>query len=194
MAKRIIRLTEADLVRLVKKVVKEQFDDIDDDDESEPCIHCAGRGYDYDNDQDCEWCDGTGVRDELHIHKDDVYPKTKWSYSKNMDEQSEEGDDDGLFPDRYIKTLEEWEDEANTRKEFGTGKKPSFCLGSKAKLNTFTNKILHQQGKTGSDGAFKQLQKFIKMTDDSYKKKFYQRLRALFYECDYFDPKERIEK
>ena len=199
MAKRIIRLTESDLVRLVRKVVKEQMDDdkepqFDDmDDESEPCIHCGGSGYDYDADEDCEWCDGTGVHDELHIHKDDVFPKTKWSYSKNMDEQSEE-DDDGLFPDWYMKTLEEWEEEADTRKEFGTGKKPSFCLGSKAKLNTFTNKILHQEGKTGSDGAFKQLQKFIKMTDNPNKKRFYQRLRALFYECDYFDPKERIEK
>lgn len=195
---KIVRLTESDLVRLVRKVIKEQTDDnepqFDDmgDDESEPCIHCAGSGYDYDNDQDCELCDGTGVRDELNIHKDDVYPKTKWSYFKNIDEQSKE--DDGLFPDWNIKKLEEWEEEANTRKEFGTGKKPSFCLGSKAKLNTFTNKILHQDGKTGSDGAFKQLQKFIKMTDNPEKKRFYQRLRTLFYECDYFDPKERIEK
>jgi hypothetical protein len=92
MAKRIIRLTEADLVRLVKKVVNEQFDDMDDD-ESEPCIYCGGSGYDYDNDHECEWCDGTGVHDELHIHKDDVYPKTKWSYPKNMDEQSKEGEE-----------------------------------------------------------------------------------------------------
>jgi len=94
---RIVRLTESDLTRLVKRVIKEskylKSRDMDDDDESEPCIHCAGRGYDYDNDQECEWCDGTGVYDELQINKDDVYPKTKWSYFKNIDEESEENDE-----------------------------------------------------------------------------------------------------
>lgn len=60
------------------------FGDNKDDDFMEDCEHCGGSGFNDENDEDCEWCNGSGFNDPLFIHKDDVYPKTKWSYSDDI--------------------------------------------------------------------------------------------------------------
>ena len=72
--KRTIRLTESELIRLVRKVMKEQDDDIEDygfdvEDndfgfESPTCPKCKGQG--------CEDCDGSGMkRNSVTGEKDD---------------------------------------------------------------------------------------------------------------------------
>lgn len=65
------------------------FDD-EDIDEKEFCRHCGGLGYDENTDEECEWCDGTGIHDDLHISNKEVFPKTKWSYDKNIDLEIDE--------------------------------------------------------------------------------------------------------
>lgn len=67
----------------------------DEEFEEESCRHCNGLGYDEETEENCEWCDGTGIHNELHLsNKFDVFPKTKWSYDKNIgievDEEFEE--------------------------------------------------------------------------------------------------------
>ena len=66
---KIVRLTESDLVRLVKRIVQESeegFERIDDDDfgfESPLCPSCKGEG--------CEECDGSGMK------RNSIFPEDK---------------------------------------------------------------------------------------------------------------------
>jgi len=65
----------------------DSLDMVYDDDNVELCRHCNGLGYDEMTDEDCEWCDGTGQEDELRLTKHDEFPKTKWSYDKDIESE-----------------------------------------------------------------------------------------------------------
>jgi hypothetical protein len=111
MAKKIVRLTESDLVRLVKRVVKEQSMDMESPKKLKGYIGHKDNWFDEDDrpvhpdeiDYDEEIEFGPDDFDEYISHTDKHFPKNKWSFGAKGFMKGDRAPGKGYY-DRYQKS------------------------------------------------------------------------------------------